>query len=466
VVPCIVAEAGPCVGEVVTRPIVPPGQACVASPGVTADSETSEPHGLPGLVLAPFRALRPTADGPGLARLLCPPYDVVGPAERAELLAGDPDNAVAVVLPEPADGLDRYGAAAALLDRWVAQGRFRVDARPCLYVYEMQSADGSTTRGLLGAVELRDPEDGVILPHENTMAGPVSDRLALMSATKANVEPIYLVYDGGGAASAAVRSVDGQPPLARTTTPDDITHTLWGLEDPTQLAECAADLAGRRALIADGHHRYATYRQLQAQLDDELGPGPWDFGLTLLVDSSSYGPQVHAIHRIVVGLAFVEARERAVDWGLTVTAVDDATAAIAAAQSIEGFALVITDGTQAALVTDPSGALRAASELPGEPAALAGLDVTMLHRGLVQTVWGREDTVDALAYAHSIPEVLASAAESGGTAVLLRPTPVTAVAAVAAAGARMPRKSTLFTPKPASGLVMRRFVDDAEISPT
>ena len=143
-------------------------------------------------------------DGPELANLLCPPYDVIGPEERAALVAANPDNAVTVVLPEASGGGDQYATAAAILERWVASGQYRVDPHEYLYVYEMRTADGALTRGLLGAVELRDPVDGVILPHENTMAGPESDRLAQMSATEANVEPIYLVYDGGGAASAAV----------------------------------------------------------------------------------------------------------------------------------------------------------------------------------------------------------------------------------------------------------------------
>ncbi len=54
---------------------------------------------------------------------------------------------------------------------------------------------------------------------------------------------------------------------------------------------------------------------------------------------------------------------------------------------------------------------------------------------------------------------LAAAARTGGTAVLLNPTPVEAVAAVAGSGERMPRKSTLFTPKPATGLVIRDHRD-------
>jgi len=89
------------------------------------------------------------------------------------------------------------------------------------------------------------------------------------------------------------------------------------------------------------------------------------------------------------------------------------------------------------------------------------LDVTVLHRVLVEQVWHLADSVEVVDYAHSVDDAIAEAQRTAaGTAVLLRPTPVAAVAAVAAAGARMPRKSTLFTPKPASGLVMRRFVDE------
>jgi uncharacterized protein (DUF1015 family) len=91
--------------------------------------------------------------------------------------------------------------------------------------------------------------------------------------------------------------------------------------------------------------------------------------------------------------------------------------------------------------------------------ALGELDITVLHRVLVERVWQLSDTVDNVGYAHSVNEALAEALHAGRTAVLVRATPVQAVAAVAAAGERMPRKSTLFTPKPASGMVIRRFAD-------
>ena len=136
-----------------------------------------------------------------------------------------------------------------------------------------------------------------MLPHENTMAGPVADRLALTEATQANLEPIYLVYSGGGAAAQAVSSVDGQEPLASASV-DGVTHRIWAITDPETLRAIAGDLLPRRAVIADGHHRYATYLRHQADRHAAgAGAGPWDRGLALLVDASTYGPQVHAIHR-------------------------------------------------------------------------------------------------------------------------------------------------------------------------
>jgi uncharacterized protein (DUF1015 family) len=412
-----------------------------------------------GLSLAPFRAIRFTADADSLGRQLSPPYDVITDAERAELIKSSPTNVVRLILPEQdearsADG-DRYAGAKAVLEDWLNKRVLAVDDEPALFVYEMSTPDGAVTRGLLGAVELRDPEDGVILPHENTMAGPVSDRLALMSATEANLEPIFLVYEGGGAASELVASVDEQPPLSSTSTPDGIQHRLWAVTDPAAHAAVAEDLAGRRALIADGHHRYATYRQLQADHGGE--PGPWDRGLTLLVDTSSYGPQVHPIHRVVAlpWIHILELTEGAADLSEPMSVA----AAEKQLSQTEGFAVALAHEDEAVVVSNLSAELQREALGSAAGTALGELDITVLHRVLIEKVWQLSDTVDNVGYAHSVSEALAEALHAGRTAVLVRTTPVQAVAAVAAAGERMPRKSTLFTPKPASGVVIRRFAD-------
>ena len=442
--------------------------------------------------MAPFRGLRFTSSDRELGSLLCPPYDVIDADARAALIAANPHNAVRVVLPElPGDGTteneaatpaaasdagsepaprpapeNEYTYAAALLDRWVDDGTLAVDAEPALYVYELTDgtdAAGASTRGLLGAIELRDPADGVILPHENTMAGPVADRLALMEATQANLEPIYLVYDGGGAASDAVASAGtatARGAIATATTPDGVVHRLWAITAPSVIAAVAADLSQRRALIADGHHRYATYRQLAERRHRTDGAGPWDRGLALLVDSSTYGPQVHAIHRVVPNLSFADATRQARSL-FTVAEVPDLDDALLRLDSgASGFTVVVTDGVHSAVVTEPDPDARAQAVHGSEPTALLELDVTVLHRILVERAWQLRDDEATVRYAHSVTDAVSAATSTNGIAVLLRPTPVAAVAAVAAAGARMPRKSTFFTPKPASGLVMRRFADE------
>jgi uncharacterized protein (DUF1015 family) len=411
----------------------------------------------PGLSLEPFRGLRPRVSNDRLGALLCPPYDVIDASLRERLLDTDPDNAVAVVLPDPTPA--GYAGAAAQLESWVRDGRYAPDPAPTLYVYEMRDASGAATRGLLGAVELRPAEDGVILPHENTMAGPVADRLEVMTATGTDLEPIYLVYDGGGPASELLRSVDDRAPAAEASTPDGLTHRLWSIGDPDWLRTVAADLANRRALIADGHHRYATYLERQRLRRAADGPGPWDRGLALVVDSSEYGPQVHAIHRVIRGLPLSAAVDAVREWAMVDEVAWQGAAVLAPLNDVPDFAAVLTDGRSTFIVVDRDHRLTAEAERPGEPAALADLDVTVVHRALVERVWRLTDDVDTVGYAHTVDDALADAAASAGTAVLLRPTPVAAVAAVAAAGARMPRKSTLFTPKPASGLVMRRLAD-------
>jgi uncharacterized protein (DUF1015 family) len=413
----------------------------------------------PGLSLAPFHGLRPQLDGEELGRTLCPPYDVIDAQLRAELLDRDPENVVSVVLPQPTAA--GYADAAKRLDAWVTSGRYAADPEPALYVYELRDSGGQATRGLLGAVELRPAEDGVILPHENTMAGPVADRLEVMTATGTDLEPIYLVYDGGGPASELLRSVDAQDPTAQCTTPDGITHRLWSVTDPDALQTVAADLGTRRALIADGHHRYATYLERQRRRRESDGPGPWDRGLALVVDSSEYGPQVHAIHRVVRGLSVETAASALVDLADVERVDDSPAAALDRVTGLAEFAAVLTDGTATYLVVDHDRRLAVAAIRPGEPEALGDLDVTVVHRALVERVWGLTDDVDTVGYAHSVDEALTNARAGEGVALLLRPTPVAAVAAVAAAGARMPRKSTLFTPKPASGLVMRRLADQS-----
>jgi uncharacterized protein (DUF1015 family) len=325
------------------------------SPSSASPSLHSVPPSPAGLVLQPFRALRyDTALAGDLATLTSPPYDVIDADGVAALEASNQHNDVRLILPrEPADepsDTDRYAAARRTLEAWRATGVLRPDDGAALYVYEqLDPRSGHAQRGLLGALALSPPTDGIVLPHENTMAGPVSDRLSLYTAVEADLEPIFLVYDGGGAASTAVASADELPPLLDAQLPDGLRHRLWALTDPDLLAAVATDLHPRKALIADGHHRYATYLQRQAvRHESGAGRGPWDLGLTFLVDATAFGPQVHPIHRVIPRLSPADLAGRAAS-AMTVRQLDgrpeQLTAELASAGAA-GPAFVITDGVR------------------------------------------------------------------------------------------------------------------------
>jgi uncharacterized protein (DUF1015 family) len=411
-----------------------------------------------GLALLPFHGVRYAGDRVAdLAGVTSPPYDVLDADGVLALESADAHNVVRLILPRADDcGPEgRYEHAASTLRSWLLDGVLRVDERAGLYVYEQDAGGAAIQRGLLGNIGLRDPSERIVLPHEDVMAGPVADRLELMRAARANVEPILLMYDGGsGPTAAIVAKVAAGRPLATTETSDGLTHRLWQLADADDLGTIAADLAGRQALIADGHHRYAAYRALQSEYRSARGPGPWDSGLALLVDLRAYPPHVGAIHRVVNGLS-LDTALRDLDALFTVVAVDVPDAEQAAAELHSGELLVLgADGTGARLTVRDQ---RAVDELIArdQPEQWRHLDTAVLHHVLVDHLWRVAD--DQVGYHHDVPGAMRSAARSGGLAVLLAPVTVESVLDLAAQGVRMPRKSTSFGPKPRTGLVLRTF---------
>jgi uncharacterized protein (DUF1015 family) len=417
-----------------------------------------------GLQLTPFRGLRYVAERVGsLAAVTSPPYDVVvRPDGLRELETADPHNIVRLILPQSGTPADRHRQAADTLRRWQADGVLAPDPEPALYVYEQR--DGRILqRGLIGALRLSPREEGIVLPHEEVMPHIVEDRADLMRATAANLEPLLLAYRGngndsgaGGAARVIERTIQHEP-LLSTTTEDGFDHHLWRVTDPADLVEIAADLRTRQALIADGHHRWATYLRLR---EERTEPGPWDFGLVLLVDTARYPLRVRAIHRLLrhlpVATALATARTafrvRTVDGPLprALTALAEA----ANAPSGRNAFLLAGDGGFH-LLDRPDPALLARTVPEGRPEAWRSLDATVLHSLLLDHLWQIPDGPEHIGYIHD-PEAAAEQAERhGGTAVLMHPVREEVVHELARQGVAMPRKSTSFGPKPATGLVLR-----------
>ena len=427
-------------------------------------------------MLAPFRGLRYAQDRvSGLAEVTSPPYDVIAHDTEDHLLASDPHNIVRLILPrrdahnpqagngarpEPA-----YADAARLLRDWQDQGILVPDPVPALYVYEQTLAGGLVLqRGLIGALRLAPLGAGPVLPHEDVIPGPVAGRRQLMEETEANLEPIFLLYDGNGPATATAQVTEQvlrREPLVAIHTEDGIWHRLWGITDTAEQAAIADDLASHQALIADGHHRYAAYLQLQARKRTAgAGPGPWDAGLALLVDSAVFPPRIGAIHRVVPGLRPAAAAQLA-EPAFTVQALPGVTRQEALAALHEASerhtAFLVAGGQEYYLLTDPD-ADAVKHAMPERSDRWRALSAAVMQELLLGRLWQVKDDDQHVEVHHDADEALDTAARSAErTAVICPPLPADVVRDVAAHGERVPRKSTSFAPKPRSGLVLRSF---------
>ncbi len=461
-------------------------------------------------MLAPFRGVRYAPHRVSdLAKVTSPPYDVVGAAAATRLRDSDPHNVIRLTVPADDDAQrrpdDRYRTAGATMRRWIAEGVLVPDVAAGLYVYEERADDTGTRtghqRGLIGALELSHPEAGIVLPHEDVVAAAVADRRKIMEATAANLEPIFLLYEGGGAASQLVDEMtETRQPMIEAVAGGTI-HRLWAVTSTSQIAAVAADLAGRHAMIADGHHRYAAYLDIQARRHaGGTGRGPWDYGLALLVDSLAHPPRLDPIHRVIPRLppttavklarsAFsVRELPQGTDLPTALVRLRDASRGAGAGRDVgpgrdagpgagrdgrsstggdagrdagrdagNRVAFLLAGDGRFYLLTDPDPAQLRAAVPAGRSERWQWLDAAVLHELLLGAVWRVHDDQTNVRVVHDDAPAAIQAALPGGTAVICNPPLVNDVLAVAVGKEKMPRKSTSFGPKPRTGLVMRSF---------
>jgi uncharacterized protein (DUF1015 family) len=439
----------------------------------------------------PFRGVRYAASRAApLSRLVAPPYDVISPAQREELAARSPHNVVHLDLeperPGDAPGA-KYARSAAALRAWLAEGVLRQDPAPSFYPLEQTftGPDGHTRvrRAVLVACRLHAYSEGLVLAHERTLSGPRLDRLELLRHVRANLSPIFGLYEddrGEGHRVLAAALASAGDPVAEADSEDGTHHTLWRVADPAAVAGIQAILARREVIIADGHHRYEAALAYRDRLDREPAASPAVTGhryvLMALCSTADPGLFVYPTHRLLWGIPafslarFLDALSR---FFVVETLVEDLRRPAGRAWAVSRLAEHAGKSTAFLMVTAEDGkgrvlTLRDDADLAGValPAniTLRDLDVTVLHTIVFQHLLGlspasqeRGENVEYVVDAGgAVNRILAGERQVG---FLVNPTPLWQVQAVAESGETMPQKSTYFYPKLASGLVLRLHED-------
>ena len=411
-----------------------------------------------------------------LSKVIAPPYDVLDEKDKRALQAKHPNNIVTVDLPftpPKSVGPDEvYEKANTTLQAWLSAGVLEKDHRPAIYPYAQSYEYAGRKfhrRGFITTVRLSPFGDGEVVPHEKTYPGPIEDRMKLMRATGMQLSPIFgLFNDPRNEINGVLYKNLGKPFLAGTL--DGVQNDLWTINDADVENQIIDLMKHRPIYIADGHHRYTTALQYQrdaAQLaGGKLPPGhPANFCMFVLVSMQDPGLQILPTHRLIGGLTnFTPAAFSAVlgsnfeitESNLTADHLPEFTEGLNA-HEVHTFGLF--DGKSRKLYSLKLKNLDLLKPLePAKSDAWRRLDVAILQRYLLDEVLqpkfaGGKELIKGYT---ADPRTIAPQVDGAHyqLALMLRPTPLQALADLGEHKEVMPQKSTYFFPKLATGMVM------------
>jgi uncharacterized protein (DUF1015 family) len=429
-------------------------------------------------IIKPFQAWRYDGGKVRLEDVVTQPYDKISPEMQDHYYAASPNNLVRIILGKPEAGDDAaknvYSRAGANFREWRRSGVLRRDPEPAIYAYQQHfkvPGDPSGMRhmrsGFIALGKLHDYSERVVHRHEQTLSKPKADRMNLLRATHGHFGQLFMLYRSSHDLIGSLVP----PPTISVKDEYGVEHRVWRIDDPKFIARLQHEMADKKLIIADGHHRYETalaYRDEMRSQNPAVQDAPWDFVMMTFVNMDSPGLVVLPTHRVVKNLENFQLSEllaKAAQW----FTVEDVTARFHSDQPMD---LLGGDDaphyaytpTLLAVSSDRAHLLRAKpgpadSALANLDAKERQLDVVQLHKLLLENALGMsEEDIRAQRYLAYIrdPREAVAGVRSGASqlAFLTNPVSMEQIRDIAFGGGVMPQKSTDFYPKLLSGLTI------------
>ena len=449
-----------------------------------------------------FRGLRYNPAKVKLAEVVTQPYDKITPAMQDRYYAASPYNLVRIILGKPQAGDNAresvYTRAASCEEQWIADGVLAPDAEPSIYLYTQtfrvpgQNSDALLERrGFIALGQVEDYDQQVVLRHEQTLSKPKADRLNLLRATHTHFGQIFMLYsDPATETDATLRLATANvAPVIEVRDEYGVLHRLWRVSEPGVVHKVQRQMADKKLIIADGHHRYETalnYRNEMRRSPTRPSVSPVGVGqpdgnanasyervMMTFVNMDAPGLVILPTHRVVFGLenfsifemvAKLQENFEVEDVG-PLTDMNTAMEKLRQAGEQESALLAAT--------AHGGFLLRSRSQIQWNGAAVLSerqraLDVVKLHKLVLEGALGlsEEDIREQkhLRYVRDGREAAGQVEQGANVAFLMNPVRMEQVRDLAFGGEVLPQKSTDFYPKLLSGLVAYSLQEVAQPS--
>ena len=420
-----------------------------------------------------------------ISKVLAPPYDIIPPDMQDELYRKHKNNVVRLILGKinksDTEIDNRYTRAAGDFESWLNEGILIKDSSPAIYIYSQGYKYDNRLIERIGFISLMelDLEDKKVLPHEKTLKAPKEDRLRLMRCVKANLSPIFMLYeDAKHKVNNILKSYSKKTKPFIDVNIDSVRHRVWALTDKDVINKIEGVMGKKDIFIADGHHRYETSKNYARELVErgihQSLIESSKFFMAYFVELEEKSLSILPTHRLIKdanGLGREEIIERLEKYFIVekVSSANKLLKRLGALKAHHAFGMCLASCTSCGSAAPVKGMAghyvlklkdfeKAKTFMADGSVNWKSLDVSILHLFVLRHVLGISDEDDNIEFVKD-PGDAFKAINSGGAriAFFLNPTKVTQVKKIAQAGEKMPRKATYFYPKPLSGLVINKF---------
>jgi uncharacterized protein (DUF1015 family) len=434
--------------------------------------------------IAPFKGLRfdPLVVS-DVGNCICPPYDVIDADYQQKLYEKSPQNIVRIIKGKASDADNdqdnKYTRAAASLQEWIASGALKEDASEAIYGYvqDFHVAGGTFRRSGIVALGKIEEFGGNVQPHEKTLDGPKADRLKLMTATEAQFGQIFMLYDDPQqVADNIIVKASAKPAVIDFIDDDKVRHRLYVIDDHAEMGAIINMMQTKQSIIADGHHRYETALNYYKQSGNPKAA----YRMMTFVNMRNEGLLVLPTHRLMANVDGFDINELIAKIQDTFEVskydfADDSQKADARNKMFErmddsfknnknAFGIYAADDTFYTVELKKENALGVMC--PDMSDSSKELDVNVLHKVILESMLGIGDKELAaqsnIKYIKDIADAVGESIHKVDTGdaqavFFMNSTRVEQVNSVAAAGEKMPQKSTFFYPKVYTGLVVNKL---------